>query len=425
MTAAGVSEYIDSLNPSDFYADRHGFIFEKIKELYSRGLAHDVEVIADVIRKSNRPDLDDRYLFEIYSNSNGSIHNLSTYIETVRDYARRRALFAAGERIKIIASDTTQYDVISAVAQSESILSSLETNDDSDTLDDAFNISVDLFAHIDEVMTARREGREVINGVKTGLAALDNQIGVIQNTDLVIIGARPSMGKTAMAQTMMLDIAFLQQKSVLFQSAEMSKKQIGARLVSAISNIPLGDIVGSKIKDEDWEKFNKATQKLRETKLMVDDKSSPTITDIRRNCRKLKQKYGSVGAVFVDYLTLIKSPLQTDNMHQATGAITKALKGIAKEFDCPVFCLSQLSRRVEERKDKRPMSSDLRESGSIEEDANIILFLYRDEYYNKATQDHGVAEVIASKVRDGEVGTVKLSFEGRYSRFSDLDYFEV
>lgn len=423
MTNYGTGEYIEELSIGDFYATRHQAIFEKIKNLHLEGKGHDVEVIADHIRKSNIQGLTEDYLMDVYSKSIGSAHRISDYVEKLKEYARRRALFSAGEQIKVIASDITQYDAIDAVAQSESVLANLESSDDSTTLDSAFNLSVDLFKSIDERMQMRAKGREDFNGVRTGLSDLDKQIGVIQNTDLVIIGARPSMGKTAFAQTLMLDISYLQQKPVLFQSAEMSKHQISSRLVSALSDINLGLLTGANVPQDKWGDFTKATQKLERAKLMVDDKQAPSLQDIRRNCRRLKNQYGYVGAVFVDYLTLMKSPIQTDNMHQSTGALTKGLKGIAKEFNCPVFCLAQLSRSLEKRADKRPMNSDLRESGSIEEDANIVLFLYRDEYYNKQSKDAGTCEVIATKVRDGVVGTVRVATELQYSRFSDLAYF--
>lgn len=352
----------------------------------------------------------------------GTFFKMNAYVEKLKEYARRRALFNAGERIKVIASDVMQYDAIDAVSQSEAVLAQLESGYSSETLDTAFNVSVDLFRSIDERMRLRQQGKESVNGVRTGLSDLDKQIGVVQNTDLVIIGARPSMGKTAFAQTLMLDISFVQQKPVLFQSAEMSKTQIGSRLVAAVGEINLSFLTSANVPDDKWGNFTKATQMLEKAKLMIDDKQSPTLQDIRRNCRSLKKEYGYVGAVFVDYLTLLQSPLKTDNMHQATGVLTKGLKGIAKEFNCPVFCLAQLSRKLEERKDKRPMNSDLRESGSIEEDANIVLFLYRDEYYNKNSQDSGICEVIATKVRDGVVGTVRVATELQYSRFSDLAY---
>ncbi len=424
MTNYGTGEHIEELVANDFYATRHQFIFEKIKTLHLEGKGHDVEVIADHIRKVNVSGLTDEYLMEVYSKSIGSAHRIADYIEKLKEYTRRRALFNAGEQIKAIASDVTQYDIINAVAQSESVLAQLETNEESTTLDSAFNVSVDLFKSIDERMQLRAQGKEEFNGVKTGLTDLDKQIGVIQNTDLVVIGARPSMGKTAFAQTLMLDISFMQQKPVLFQSAEMSKTQIGSRLVAALGDINLSYLTCANVPEKHWTDFTKATQMLQKAKLMIDDKQAPSLQDIRKNCRRLKNQYGYVGAVFVDYLTLMKSPVQTDNLHISTGALTKGLKGIAKEFNCPVFCLAQLSRKLEDRKDKRPMNSDLRESGSIEEDANIVLFLYRDEYYNKQSQEAGTCEVIATKVRDGVVGTVRVVTELQYSRFSDLDHYD-
>lgn len=424
MINYGVDESIESVEESDFHSAKHVFIFQQIKKLHSNGQGHDVTVINDICKKNPLCGVDEQYLTDICTQSTGSPHRIAEYTATLREYASRRALFNAGERIKSIACDVTQYDLIQAVAQSEGVLSSLETNDESETVDTAFNVSVDLFQSIDERMRMRAEGKEDVNGVRTGLTDLDNQIGVVQNTDLVIIGARPSMGKTAFAQTLMLDISFMQQKPVLFQSAEMSKKQIGSRLVAALGDIRLSHLTSANVPDDDWGRFTKASTMLQKAKLIIDDKQSPSLQDIRKNCRKLKKEYGYVGAVFVDYLTLLKSPIQTDNMHQSTGALTKGLKGIAKEFNCPVFCLAQLSRKIEDRKDKRPMNSDLRESGSIEEDGNIILFLYRDEYYNKQTQDAGICEVIATKVRDGVVGTVRVATELQYSRFCDLATYQ-
>lgn len=420
MINYGVDEYLDALNEDDFHATRHITIFNLIKQRYLEAKSYDVEIICDMAQKNPSIGFDVDYIVDLNVNGMGSAHRMADYVERLKEYARRRALFNAGEKIKRIASDITQYDSIEAVSQSEGLLASLETNEGSATLENAFDISVSLFASIDERMRLREKGQEKINGVVTGLADLDKQIGIISKTDLVIIGARPSMGKTAFAQSLMLDISFIQQHPVLFQSAEMSKEQIGCRLISALGDIYLSNVISANIPNDKWENFNKATQKLKAAKLMIDDKQSPGLTDIRRNCRRLKKEYGYVGAVFVDYLTLMQSPIKTDNMHQSTGALTKGLKGIAKEFDCPVFCLAQLSRKIEERKDKRPMNSDLRESGSIEEDANIVLFLYRDEYYNKQSQEAGTCEVIATKVRDGIVGTVRVAAELQYSRFSDL-----
>lgn len=420
MTNYGVDENIELLDESDFFATRHAFIFKSIKKLHSEGKGHDVEVIADVIKKSNINGLDEKYLMDIYADSIGSAHRISDYVKTLKDYALRRSLFNAGERIKVIASDITQYDNISAVSQSEGILAELESNEESTTSVSAYNVAVDLFAKIDKRMQDRKNGIETINGVQTGFKDLDKKLGDIARGDLVIIGARPSMGKTVIAQDMMIDIAARQGEPVLFQSAEMNAEKVGERFISSIGEIPLSDVKSARINDTQWGSFTNAAMLLQKVNLIIDDKSAPTLIDIRRNCRKIVKQHGRVGAVFIDYLTLLTSPLKTDQNHLAIGAISKGLKGIAKEFNCPVFCLSQLNREVDKRPNKRPMLSDLRESGQIEQDADVIMFLYRDEYYDKSSKEAGIVEVIVAKARDGEIGTVRLGSELQYSRFTDL-----
>lgn len=420
----GVDEYIEQLDESDFHATRHAFIFQQIKKRHQQGEGHDVEVIADIIKRIPASGVNEDYLKEIFAQSTGSAHRIADYVKTLKEYSRRRALFNAGERIKAIASDITQGDSIEAVAQSESVLAQLESDSDSGTTISAFDVSVALFAKIDQRMRDRKNGISTINGIQTGFIDLDNKLGDIAKGDLVIIGARPSMGKTVMMQDIMIDVAARQGKPIICQSAEMPSEKVGERLVASIGEIPLSDIKAARIADEHWSNYTKATELLRNIVMEIDDKSLPTLSDIRRNCRKMKAQHGEVGAVFVDYLTLLTSPLKTDQNHLAIGAISKGLKAIAKEFNCPVICLSQLSRDVDKRPDKRPMMSDLRESGQIEQDADIIMFLYRDEYYLKEkSQQKDIVEVIVAKARDGEVGTVRLATELQYSRFTDIKHY--
>jgi replicative DNA helicase len=418
----GIDDVVSKLTTDSFYATQHKIIFKHFKKLFDAGSGHDIVMVYDSI-KLNANDskiIDEDFLINLNSTI-GLAHFLDKHSDQLNEYASRRALFEAGERIKTISIDTTQYDINEAISKSESILENLSNQDEVPTLSDAYDVSVSLFASIDKTMEARKRGEKVDVGVKTGFTDLDRQLGQISKSDLVIIAARPSMGKTAFAQSLMLSVSFLQQHPVLFQSAEMSKEKIGQRLVASLASINLRDIRDSDIKDKDWEFFYKATEKLKASKLLIDDRARPSLSDIRKNCRIMKAKYGYVGAVFVDYLTLLKSPLSTDNNHLAVGAISKGLKAIAKEFDCPVFCLAQLSRSLESRKDRRPLMSDIRESGSIEEDADVIMFIYRDEYYDKNSKDQGIAEIIVAKARDGEVGTVRLATELQYSRFSNLN----
>lgn len=421
-TGKGFDSAFEKLTPEVFFYNKHAILFNYIQSLRSRGESFDVEVVIDAIRLNSADAqlVSRQFIEELFLNSPAT-HSIDSHAEKLVEHSRRRALFSAGERIKVIASDTSQYNFDDAVSESEGVVANLDKNEGESTLYDAFNLSVDLFVSIDQRQKDREQGIETIDGVKTGFSDLDRQLGTIAKADLVIIAARPSMGKTALAQDMMLFISFMQQHPVLFQSAEMSAKKVVARLVSSIAEINSRDIRDATVPEQKWGDFTKATNRLKNSRLVIDDKSAPTLSDIRRNCRKLKAKYGYVGAVFIDYLTLLTSPLKTEQNHLAVGAISKGLKAIAKEFDCPVFCLSQLSRGVETRSDKRPMLSDLRESGQIEQDADVILFIYRDEYYNKDSKEMGVAEIIAAKVRDGEVGTVRLATELQYSRFCDLD----
>lgn len=419
---AGIDDVMGELYPEAFYATRHSVIFKHVKKLYDTGIGFDILMVLDSIKLDFNDSklVDEKYLIDLNS-SIGNAHLLSDHSKKIIDYARRRALFDAGERIKTIAIDTTQYDTESAISQSDGVLANLDSTSNDKTCDSAYNIALDMFGEINKRIEDRAKGIEKINGVKTGFIDLDDKIGFMGRGELIIIAARPAMGKTTLIQNMMDNIAFIQQHPVLFQSAEMPREAIVRRLVSSHSNVTVSQLRNARVPDEKWKDVNESILRLDKSKLMIDDKSSPTISHIRKNCRKLKSKYGYVGAVFIDYLTLLTPPLKTDQNYLAVGSISKALSALAKEFDCPVFCLSQLSRKVEDRADKRPQMADLRESGQIEQDANTILFIYRDEVYNKTSQSAGFAEIIAAKVRDGETGTVILATELEYSRFVDAE----
>ena len=419
---AGIDDVMGELYQEAFYATRHSVIFKHVKKLYDTGIGFDILMVLDSIKLDFNDSklVDEKYLIDLNS-SIGNAHLLSDHSKKIIDYARRRALFDAGERIKTIAIDTTQYDTESAISQSDGVLANLDSTSNDKTCDSAYNIALDMFGEINKRIEDRSKGIEKINGVKTGFIDLDDKIGFMGRGELIIIAARPAMGKTTLIQNMMDNIAFIQQHPVLFQSAEMPREAIVRRLVSSHSNVTVSQLRNARVPDEKWKDVNESILRLDKSKLMIDDKSSPTISHIRKNCRKLKSKYGYVGAVFIDYLTLLTPPLKTDQNYLAVGSISKALSALAKEFDCPVFCLSQLSRKVEDRADKRPQMADLRESGQIEQDANTILFIYRDEVYNKTSQSAGFAEIIAAKVRDGETGTVILATELEYSRFVDAE----
>ena len=420
---AGVDDQIGKLTPDHFYAGQHNIIFKHIKKLHSSGDCHDIVVVWDSIKidANDSKIVSEQFLMDLMADAPSAAYLVGQHTDKLIDYKRRRDLFNAGAMISTIAVDTTQFDTDTAVTRAESVLTNIEKDDGDNSLHDAYNLSIDLFQSINKRVEDRKNGNEDIGGVRTGFRDIDSKIGICGRGDLIIIAARPSMGKTALIQCMMIDISFTQQAPVIFHSAEMTKQKVSARLVSNIAEIQLKDMRDATIPDEKWGDFVKATDKLEKSKLFIDDTSNPSLSDVRKNCRRVRAKHGKVGAVFIDYLTLMKSPIKTDQNHLAVGEISKGLKAIAKEFDCPVFCLSQLNRGVENRADKRPMMSDLRESGQIEQDADAIMFIYRDDYYNENSKEAGITEIIAAKVRDGEVGTVRLATELQYSRFCDLD----
>lgn len=419
---AGIDDIISDLSEDSFYAVQHKIIFKHIKKLFDIGMGHDLIMVFDSIKldANDSKIVDEQFLINLNATT-GLAHLLDKHVLQLNEHSRRRSLFNASERIKSISIDTTQYTTDEAVAQSESVLANLDSNSKSNTSASAHELVVDLFGKINQRIEDRKNGCEKLDGIKTGFRDIDNKVGMFRRGELIIIAARPSMGKTVFIQDIMLDISFFQGHPVLFQSAEMPKESIGSRILSSLAEIKTTDIRNATIPDDKWKSYSEAVTRLEKSKLVIDDQPSPTISHIRKNCRRMKAQYGYVGAVFIDYLTLLTPPLKTDQNYLAVGSISKALSALAKEFDCPVFCLSQLSRKVEDRADKRPMMSDLRESGQIEQDANTILFIYRDEVYNKASKDVGIAEIIAAKVRDGETGTVRLFSELQYSRFCDLD----
>ena len=271
------------------------------------------------------------------------------------------------------------------------------------------------------------EGIEVKVGVKTGFIELDNKLDRIDRTDLVIVGARPSMGKTTFAQNIMLDLAVNQGEVVLFMSGEMSKEQIMERMISGLGQIPLKQVRSARFDAEGAAGIQQAIQVIQNCPIFINDKASPSLADIRREARKVKQKTGGrLNAIVVDYLQIMTPPEKSGNKVQEIGDISWGLKKIAKDFGCPVIALSQLNRSLEQRPNKRPVMSDIRESGAIEQDADIIMFIYRDEVYNKESKDIGTAEIIIGKARNGSIGIVRLATDLARSTFTDLspEYYE-
>jgi replicative DNA helicase len=271
-------------------------------------------------------------------------------------------------------------------------------------------------------VTEMSENPNDITGVPTGFYDLDKNTSGLQPGDLIILAARPSMGKTALAINIAEHVALHEGLPVAVFSMEMGASQLAVRIVGSIGRIDQGHLRTGKLTDDEWPRLTEAIEKLRNISLHIDETPGLTVSELRANARRLARQCGKLGLIVVDYLQLMSTSMSGDeNRATAVGEISRGLKMLAKELQCPVIALSQLSRGVESRTDKRPMMSDLRESGAIEQDADVIMFIYRDEYYTKeACKEPGVAEIIISKQRNGPTGTTKLGFVKNHTKFENL-----
>jgi replicative DNA helicase len=267
-----------------------------------------------------------------------------------------------------------------------------------------------------QILSRRYESKDAVTGLATGFADLDEMTSGLQPADLIIVAARPSMGKTALAVNMAEHAALKSRKAVAIFSMEMSASQLAFRLISSLGRIDQQHLRNGDLAEEDWPRVTSAITLLSETKILIDDTPALSPAELRARARRMKRQY-DLGLIVVDYLQLMAVPGNKENRATEISEISRGLKALAKELNIPVIALSQLNRSLEQRTDKRPVMADLRESGAIEQDADVILFIYRDEYYDKESADKGLAEIIIGKQRNGPTGTVKLTFLGRYTRF--------
>ena len=342
--------------------------------------------------------------------------NAVRYANIVKDKAMLRGLADASSDISELV-----YDQVGTPAEilesAEKKIYALRKGDTGDSLE---HIGVTLHKVFD-TLTELSQSDSAIPGLSTGLRDLDKKINGLNKSDLFLIAARPAMGKTAFALNIALNVAKKYGKTVACFSLEMSREQLTMRLLANESFVELGKLLTGKLSEEEWTKLAMASAALSQTDLRVDDNPSITVAEINAKCRRLD----NLGLVVIDYLQLMQGSgygKASDNRVNVVSDISRSLKIMAKELNVPVICLSQLSRGPEGRTDKRPMLSDLRESGAIEQDADEVIFLYRDEYYNENTEEKGVAECIVAKNRHGEVGTVKLQWVGQYQTFADREW---
>jgi replicative DNA helicase len=410
----------DTLVEGDFYRREHRLIFRTMSSLVEIQSPLDVITLSEALQ--SRAELDDvgglSYLGELATNT-PSIANIKAYADIIRERSTLRQLIGAatdtaedcfypeGREAGELLSDAEQR--ISNIAEGRPKVGGPQ---------DANSLLKSTIEKIDELFNT--DGS--LTGLTTGFKDIDEQTSGLQNSDLIIVAARPSMGKTALAMNLVENAIMAQDKPVIVFSMEMPAESLIMRMLSSIGRINQTRIRSGNLTEEDWPKLSAAVSKLKDKPLFIDDTAALSPGEIRSRCKRIQREHGSPAMVMIDYLQLMQVPGKENNRVEEISYISRSLKTLAKEFECPVVALSQLNRGLEQRPNKRPVNSDLRESGAIEQDADVIAFIYRDEVYNEDSPDKGVAEIIIGKQRNGPIGTSRLAFIGEFTRFEDLAF---
>ena len=412
-----VTDVIGIVKPEDFYLQQNREIFEAIYSMFNFSETIDPVTVLDKMRELGiHHDNSRDYILQLMEITPTAV-NAARYASIVRDKAMLRGLGQAASDIHGMVHDGvgTPSEMLETA---ERKIYALRKGERGDSLEHIGTVMHKVFDRLTELS----QSDSAIPGLSTGLRDLDTKINGLNNSDLVLVAARPAMGKSAFALNLGVNVAKKYKKTVAIFNLEMSREQLALRLLASEGFLEMQKLATGKLSEEEWNKLCMASAALSQTDIRIDDNPSITVADISAKCRRLD----NLGLVVIDYLQLMNGSgygkSGGENRVTVVGEISRALKIMAKELNVPVICLSQLSRAVESRTDKRPILSDLRESGAIEQDADVVMFLYRDEYYNENTEDKGLAECIVSKNRHGETGTVKMQWFGPYQTFTDREW---
>ena len=418
IDARCVPEVIDQLRPDDFYVRQNREIYETIYSMFNYSLTIDPVTVLENMKQNGVYDENTSrgYLLQLMDTT-PTAANVKEYIGILKDKTLlRRVAETAGELTVLIQQGTeTGQDVLEAAEQR---IYAIRQGRAAQGLTPISQVLLDVYARLEELAASD----SAIPGLSTGLTDLDRAISGLNKSDLILLAARPGMGKTSMALNILLEAGKKSGKNVVFFSLEMSREQLALRLISSECFVDNKKLVTGNLGPEDWEKIMVATESLNRSHILIDDDSTVSVADILAKCRRVD----NLGLVIIDYLQLMQSAggrqYSGENRQQVVSDISRALKIMAKELDVPVLCLSQLSRANESRSDKRPMLSDLRESGAIEQDADIVMFLYREGYYDKETPNPNLAECIIAKNRHGETRTVELQWLPEFTTFGNMEW---
>jgi len=411
----------DLVNEVDFYRDDHKRIFKHIARLIEMGKPADVVTVFESLQKSGEAEQAGglAYLGEI-ANNTPSAANIRRYGEIVRERAILRALVTVGDEIAASALTPSGKDASTLLDEAEARV--FEIAEQGARNQTGFvpiqPILGQLVDRIQELYD--RDSPAETTGVPTGLADLDDMTSGLHATDMIVVAGRPGMGKTTFALNVAEHIAVESKLPVAIFSMEMPGTQLANRFISSVGRLDQSRLKTGKLTDDDWQRLTYALGKLHEAPIYIDETPGLNPIDLRARARRLHRQFGKLGLIVIDYLQLMTSLKQSDNRAAELSEISRSIKGLAKELKVPIMALSQLNRSLEQRPNKRPVMSDLRESGAIEQDADIIMFVYRDEIYNPDSADKGSAELIIGKHRNGPTGTVRMTFIGEYTRFENF-----
>lgn len=400
----------------DFYNRQYGVLFEAMVELNNEGSPVDLVTLQNRLKEKDvPPEVSSLEFVRDLITAVPTSANVKYYADIVAEKATLRKLIRLNEEIAntcYVGKESLEFILEDTEKRVFQLVQNRNTNDFTPIRQVVMNA-------IDRIEAASRNKGNV-TGIATGFTDLDYRTAGMQPSDLVLIAARPSMGKTAFVLNIAQHVAFKQNKSVVIFSLEMSKEQLINRMFSLESSVDAQKLRTGQLNDQEWERLIESAGIIGRSRLMIDDTAGITVSELRSKCRKLKLE-NEVAMVIIDYLQLMNGTGRTDSRQQEISDISRSLKALARELNVPVLALSQLSRAVEQRPDHRPMLSDLRESGAIEQDADVVMFIYRDDYYNHDSEKKGVSEIIIAKQRNGPVGTVELAWLPEYTKFANLE----
>ena len=402
----------------DFYHPRHKIIFASIAKSANENMPFDPLTIASTLENQNK--LEEvggmLYITELVANVAG-IANIEAYADIIQERSVLRQLINTSKQIAESAYNPDGRNSQTVLDEAERLVFNIA--EARPKTGGPVSVREILHKTIEKIDALFNAGGTII-GITTGFNDLDNMISGLQPSDMIIVAARPSMGKTSFAMNLVENALFNTKKVVIVFSLEMPGEQLMMRMLASLGRINQSKVRSGKLEEEDWPKLVSAIERIKDKKLFIDDTAGISPSEMRARIRRIMREHGDIALIMIDYLQLMEIPGFSEGRTNEISTISRSLKAIAKEFHVPIIALSQLNRSLEQRPNKRPVNSDLRESGAIEQDADIIMFIYRDEVYNPDTEYKGLGEIIISKHRNGPIGSVRLAFIGQYTRFENL-----